>query len=267
VFDACAGSVLAEARDRAFEEILIAEGSDWFWWYGDDHSSEHDLEFDDLFRRHLRNVYRLLERPTPDELFVTNISAGPAFSPQVDPTGLIQPTFDGEDSSYFEWLDAGDLEIRDVAGAMHQTDRPDRILTWVKFGFDRDHLYVRLDGSRPMAALFAEGYRFTVTFLEPEGIRLMVAQSEGVIRAAMWDRQAAQDTWVERTFRGQVAADTILEVGVPLADIGTAREAGAVAFVATVCGPDGGEIERHPMARAVRLALPTPDFAARNWTA
>ena len=43
---------------RAREELFIAEGSDWFWWYGDDHSSEHDLEFDDLFRRHLRNVYR-----------------------------------------------------------------------------------------------------------------------------------------------------------------------------------------------------------------
>ena len=84
-------SQLAEAREaldaaghgrrrrapaRAREEILIAEGSDWFWWYGDDHSSDHDLEFDDLFRRHLRNVYRLLERPVPDELFVTNISAG-----------------------------------------------------------------------------------------------------------------------------------------------------------------------------------------------
>ena len=46
----------------AREEMLIAEGSDWFWWYGDDHSSAHDLEFDDLFRRHLRNVYRLLRQ-------------------------------------------------------------------------------------------------------------------------------------------------------------------------------------------------------------
>ena len=26
-------------RDLAFEEIMIAEGSDWNWWYGDDHSS------------------------------------------------------------------------------------------------------------------------------------------------------------------------------------------------------------------------------------
>ena len=65
---------LAQAR----EEMLIAEGSDWFWWYGDDHSSDHDLEFDDLFRRHLRNVYRLLQRPVPDELFVSNIIDGRA---------------------------------------------------------------------------------------------------------------------------------------------------------------------------------------------
>ena len=51
------------------EELLIAEGSDWFWWYGDDHSSDHDREFDDLFRRHLRNVYAALGEPAPDELF------------------------------------------------------------------------------------------------------------------------------------------------------------------------------------------------------
>src|SRR5439155_629835 len=31
-----------DARGRAREEVLIAEGSDWFWWNGDDHSSDHD---------------------------------------------------------------------------------------------------------------------------------------------------------------------------------------------------------------------------------
>src|SRR5439155_18297715 len=63
-------AALAEAR----EELLIAEGSDWFWWYGDDHSSAHDSAFDDMFRRHLRNAYRRLRLPVPDELFLTNIS-------------------------------------------------------------------------------------------------------------------------------------------------------------------------------------------------
>jgi len=55
-FQVTASEVTATARAQAFEELLIAEGSDWFWWYGDDHSSDHDLDFDDLFRRHLRNV-------------------------------------------------------------------------------------------------------------------------------------------------------------------------------------------------------------------
>ena len=63
-------------REQAFKELLIAEGSDWFWWYGDDHSSDHDLEFDELFRRHLRNVYQMLGQPIPEELFATNISTG-----------------------------------------------------------------------------------------------------------------------------------------------------------------------------------------------
>ena len=47
---------------RAWDEMYIAEGSDWFWWYGDDHSSALDALFDHLFRKHLRNVYTLLGR-------------------------------------------------------------------------------------------------------------------------------------------------------------------------------------------------------------
>ena len=111
-------AALAEAR----EEVLIAEGSDWFWWYGDDHSSDQDREFDDLFRRHLRHVYRLLEKPVPDELRVSNISGPGAPMAQTAPIALLRPTLDGEETSYFEWLGAGALDIRDdggQGGAMH----------------------------------------------------------------------------------------------------------------------------------------------------
>ena len=62
-YDQHADGVAAEARERALEELLIAEGSDWFWWYGDDHSSDHDADFDDLFRCHLRNAYAALGAP------------------------------------------------------------------------------------------------------------------------------------------------------------------------------------------------------------
>src|SRR5262249_25195065 len=93
-------AIVNEART----EILIAEGSDWFWWYGDDHSSPHDEEFDNLFRLHLRNAYRRLQVPVPDELFVTNISTVAPGATQTDPISFLSPTLDGEETSYFEWL-------------------------------------------------------------------------------------------------------------------------------------------------------------------
>src|SRR6266508_1258916 len=102
-----APEVDSTAREEAREEVLIAEGSDWFWWYGDDHSSAHDLEFDDLFRRHLRNAYRRLGKPVPDELYVSNISTQPPKRVQTEPTALLAPGLDGEETGYFEWLGAG----------------------------------------------------------------------------------------------------------------------------------------------------------------
>lgn len=44
----------------AFEAIYMAEGSDWFWWFGEDQDSGNDAEFDELFRVHLTNVYRAI---------------------------------------------------------------------------------------------------------------------------------------------------------------------------------------------------------------
>ncbi|MFH1202321.1 MAG: glycoside hydrolase family 57 protein [Candidatus Omnitrophota bacterium] len=52
-----------QSMELAWKQIYVAEGSDWFWWYGDDVPS-----FDSLFRRHLSNFYKLIERPVPDYL-------------------------------------------------------------------------------------------------------------------------------------------------------------------------------------------------------
>ena len=107
------------ARDRALEELLIAEGSDWFWWYGDDHSSDHDADFDDLFRRHLRNAYAALGAPIPEELFATNISTG-AGPDRLEPSGLLTVTLDGKDTSFLEWVGAVTPALARPGGAMHE---------------------------------------------------------------------------------------------------------------------------------------------------
>ncbi|QPC83149.1 hypothetical protein G4Y79_01885 [Phototrophicus methaneseepsis] len=60
--------VTPDTAPDAFEALYIAEGSDWFWWFGEDQDSGRDDEFDDLFRLHLKNVYRKLRVNPPDEL-------------------------------------------------------------------------------------------------------------------------------------------------------------------------------------------------------
>jgi alpha-amylase/alpha-mannosidase (GH57 family) len=256
----------------AYEEVLIAEGSDWFWWYGDDHSSDQDLEFDDLFRRHLRNVYRLLQKAVPDELFVSNISRLGALSAQTAPVSLLTPTLDGEETSYFEWLGAGALEIRDDGyrgGAMHQATRRTSILTLVRFGFGRtpERLFVRLDGDRPLADLLADGYTFSLKFLEPARVRFTVRMGNGQVVGTFWDRTEEGDGWTDRGTRGAaVVAGTILEVALPLAEL--ASEGGArVAFFVVVSDPDHSEIETHPEHHPLEAAAPDEQFEARNWTA
>ncbi len=58
-YDAARG-VSPEKLRLAYEELLIAEGSDWNWWYGPEHDSANRVEFDQLYRSHLANVYRAL---------------------------------------------------------------------------------------------------------------------------------------------------------------------------------------------------------------
>lgn len=60
----------AAARAAALESVYAAEGSDWFWWFGDDQDSGRDEIFDELFRAHVRAVYRALGREPPRLLAV-----------------------------------------------------------------------------------------------------------------------------------------------------------------------------------------------------
>jgi len=263
---------LAGAR----EEILIAEGSDWFWWYGDDHSSDQDLEFDDLFRRHLRNVYGLLRKTVPDELFVSNISGLGAPPAQTAPTALVAPTIDGEETSYFEWLGAGALEIREDGhrgGAMQQATRRSSMLRLVQFGFGRSpaDLYVRLDCDRPLAELLADGYAFALKFLQPAGVRFVMRMEGGKAIGTFWDRAAAGDgrthAWTERSPGGaSVTAGAILEAALPLAELASGATA-PVTFFVVVLAPNRSELEVHPEHHPIEVAVPDEQFEARNWTA
>ena len=255
----------AVALARAHEEMLIAEGSDWFWWYGDDHSSDHDLEFDDLFRRHVRNVYRALDQPIPEELFVTNITTQPPEVAIHPPTGFIHPVIDGEVTSYFEWLGAGCVEASSTAGAMHQV--ADRVagLTLVEFGFDQDNLFVRADGTRPLRELLAQGFEVSVNFLKPAGIRVVAGLRDGVPEASVLERGTGDRLMPVACLGLNLAVGRVLELRIPFGCLGVGTE-GSVAFILAL-HHGAQEIEHHPHHRAIEFQVPGPRFASANWTA
>jgi alpha-amylase/alpha-mannosidase (GH57 family) len=267
-----ATGVEPDAARRAREEVLIAEGSDWFWWYGDDHSSPLDFEFDDLFRRHLRNAYKLLRLPIPDELFLSNITTSPPPPAQTEPSGFVTPTIDGEETSYFEWLAAGALETRDISGAMHQVSQQASMLTLVRFGFDRRFLYVRVDGKRPLAELLAGnrsgnagGYEISLKFVQPQAMRFSVRRRLDRLTAAFWDWDAKR-RWVERGPGGSaIAAGTILEMALPLVDL-RVMAGDSIAFFVAIYDAGDVEVERHPASLPIEVDVPDERFDLRNWT-
>jgi hypothetical protein len=105
-------------RKLAYEELLIAEGSDRCWWYSPEHDAANRGDFDQLFRGHLANVYMLLGIAPPEELSRPTLRVSVREFHQA-PTGPVQPTIGGKVTSYFEWLGAGVCRVDQRTGAMH----------------------------------------------------------------------------------------------------------------------------------------------------
>lgn len=123
--------------------LFAAEGSDWFWWYGDDHFSPHSDRFDALFRKHLMNVYRLMELDIPRELYEP-IKKKRVAGFVRQPAAFISPVIDGLVTDYFEWLDAGLFDLSRQSSAMHASESAFQSLF---YGYDTRALYLRIDGS------------------------------------------------------------------------------------------------------------------------
>lgn len=60
----------ADGRRAAAARLAVCESSDWFWWLGDLNPADAVSQFDQLFRRNLRELYRLLHLSPPDALDV-----------------------------------------------------------------------------------------------------------------------------------------------------------------------------------------------------
>ena len=132
------------SRKLAYEELLIAEGSDWNWWYGPEHHSANDADFDELYRKHLSNVYAALDASPPEYLAHPIIMAPPegeavTFTPQM---AYIHPRIDGDITGYFDWVGAAMYSADRRTSAMHGKEF---VLTTLYAGIDEKYFYGRVD--------------------------------------------------------------------------------------------------------------------------
>lgn len=244
-----AGTLSPEQKAAALREVYAAEGSDWFWWYGPDFTTDNDALFDALFRQHLKNIYVICGALPPADLDIPLITAhiAPLCTP---PRAQIQPAITGKVDTFFEWEGAGSYLPGSEQSAMY---RSERLLRRIHFGSDEENLYLRFDVHRWEAfSLALEFYAPTRTTAETGPIvrgktsRLSVRAEQG----------SPKDS-------GAWAAQEIVELSLPLSALGI-ENAVPVSFQVRLF-KEGIERERYPENVPIEFALPGPEFALENW--
>lgn len=190
-----------EKLAKALDYMYLAEGSDWFWWYGADQDSGVDEYFDIAYRALLAEVYKALDEPVPDLVQVPLIPKRPV-PPTRGFTGPFTPTIDGVAEAE-EWAMAGYHEVRSGAQA-----RAEDVIAAFYYGFDAKNLYFRLDARQDWAVL-GDGAMASVYLSLPRQPN-----------ASAFTRLSAE--WEQKTllgFRAGYLAEVTLAGGVPTAQL------------------------------------------------
>jgi alpha-amylase/alpha-mannosidase (GH57 family) len=135
-------SLSPQVREKIERELLIAEGSDWFWWYGTDHRSDYADLFDTLFRHRLVTIYGLLSLSVPLYLLRPNRSETETHS--LIPTEWISPSLSAEDEPFFEWYGSGIVYEPSFTDVMDTSNKG--LIRSMRYGFDRRFFYLSLEG-------------------------------------------------------------------------------------------------------------------------
>ncbi|HWV39039.1 MAG TPA: glycoside hydrolase family 57 protein [Vulgatibacter sp.] len=244
-----------ESLAAAREQLLAAQASDWFWWYGEDFLTETKSDFDRLFRSRIQAVFRLLGRASPTAAFTPiGLGRGLESSPFVPPAGFLRPRLDGRETSWLEWLGAGSYHASEARGiAMHQAVGSFEEL---RFGFDPEHLHLRLDPRWEDSARL---------LTEVDELRLDIELEEGRIEIGVKLRagQLLPYSAEEGTTLGAGCLGSIVEMSFGLSELGL--RAGQAARFA-VRGMRGAvEVERLPTSGWLTFEVPDESFEQRTW--
>ncbi len=252
------GTLTSQQIRDAWREIDIAEGSDWFWWYGDDHNSDLDWLFDQLFRRHLENVYRILGE-TPPTVLSRPIGGARQRVLHTLPRKFLDVHLDGQ-AKFFEWANAGRYTAGSERGTMTLVSRG--MIREILFGFDQEHLLILIRTTGKAALDLKTMDSLRIRFVDPEETELIV---QG------WDQQDLKPI-LRKNHEGEiptsatVAAQQVVELSIPFADLGVAPE-DPLSFFVEVLESGSQSLDRAPSEGTINLRTPSKTFEAWNWQA
>jgi len=250
--------------DQAFEAMYAAEGSDWFWWFGDDQDSGDDAAFDDQFRSYLTEVYRALGVDPPDFLYVPILYRFAADPPKKI-EGMFSPKIDGEISPVDEW----------AKGAVYSGTAKSLIAATV-VGYNAQNIYLRLDATKPWkeidpnlfvgvylsapkAKQFNSFSRYgiqTKTSLGFGASHEIAIQFKNNAVSATVSLAQGDNTWDKSDVQAIVAAnDRVIELALPWASLGDVSAGDNVLVLATFVS-GGAQIATAPSDGAARIVLP-----------
>src|SRR5438132_11677461 len=252
---------LASAR----REALIAQGSDWFRWFGRSHDSGMDQIWDSLFRLHLRNIYMSLKRTPPAALYrpIAKESGGSASK---RPHRKITPKLNGVVDQE-EWEAGGYVDVSALFGAMHP---PTGAVRRIWFGHDDRNLYLRFDllpAGRPRPVeleIFFSGspkQPSSGNFGFDPALRL-TAKTSGAevqleLRELTPEAQRRQPRWADRASSGEAFA-----FAVPFEALG--HDPGETVEMVAVAHEKGKPGEQLPPTGSIPVRVPGDVFRGRQ---
>ncbi|MCG3199323.1 MAG: hypothetical protein GHCLOJNM_03834 [bacterium] len=256
------GDLPPERLREAWEELYVAEGSDWFWWFGESQQSGQDALFDELFRLHLLRVHELIGRTPPRALLAPIESRKGDGFPVADPQLPCPPTIDGSETHYYEWRAAARFDPVRSGGAMQQVSRTGVELVY--FGVDKERFYLRVDPSRPKRSGKVD-WRWELRIAAPTPLRFRFTPRGEGFRI---ERQAAGDgsprEWEEvPREEADAAEESVFEAALSWSVLETVGGETLSFFIGSPAGKN--EVELIPPLSSLCVITPGTGRPGRHW--
>jgi len=241
--------------ETAFDYMYLAEGSDWFWWYGTDQDSGQDSYFDQGFRELLIKVYESLDEEVPVFLSVPIIQPQPVKA-NIPLMGSGTPDLDGE----------GEDDAWTWAAFYEGTDTD--LVKGLYFVLDKETLFLRLDSEKN--ALQGKDIEFYLNVpgedgrtsfgYDPAGqsdlslgisATTLIRWSQENSKVDIYDTDGLSWSLVEDNVGEGVPGEKVFEIGIPLEKIGNLNTGDDLRLV-TVVKPEN---QKFPSAGPVQIMI------------